>query len=84
MIKVIKQGYGVEDGEIYPRTFRIGETLSGALAESAVIEGWAREDNPEKKPSTNKALSGAPRNKQFSSSPVDQASQKKMWKKRKG
>ena len=74
MVRVIKPGYGVEDGKIYPRTFKVGEVLRGDLAASAVLEGWATEDSPEKKPELNKAIEGAPRNKNVSSSPAGQAS----------
>lgn len=39
--KVIKEFYGVIDGQIYPRMVLVGEIIHGDLAETALREKWA-------------------------------------------
>lgn len=41
-VVVVTEFFGVPDGLVYPRTFALGETVTGDLAEVAVREGWAK------------------------------------------
>ena len=80
--KVIEQFFGAADGEIYPRTFKVGEIISGDLAKSEIEAGRA-EAFDAKKPPTNKAIEPE-RNKHLSASPQGQASQSQTVKRSKG
>ena len=51
--KVKKTFSGVPDGEIYPIEFKIGDLVTGDLAEVAVNEGWAVPVSPPAKPFKN-------------------------------
>ncbi|MCW2195041.1 hypothetical protein AB7M45_007814 [Bradyrhizobium elkanii] len=46
--KVTKEFSGVEDGSVYPRQILVGEEVSGALAEAAIAEKWAKETRESK------------------------------------
>lgn len=81
---VIREFNGVEDGKIYPRSFKVGDTISGDLARAEVENGRAEwEGGDKKKPPANKALDGPDRNKQSSASQQARASRKKTAKKSK-
>jgi hypothetical protein len=43
MATVIKAFNGVEDGNVYPRLFEVGDEVEGDLARVAIEEGWAAE-----------------------------------------
>ena len=44
MEAVIKVPFkGVPDGKVYPKTFAIGDQITGNLARVAVEQGWAKE-----------------------------------------
>lgn len=45
MVRVTKSFPGVPDGEIYPKTFDVGDELTGNLARLAVIAGNAVDDS---------------------------------------
>ena len=61
MAKVVKQFPGVPDGEVYPRLFVPGDTVTGELATVALREGWAEDESAESM--AEKAIKAAPRNK---------------------
>ena len=41
-VKATKAFDAVPDGEIYPVSFKVGDELSGKIAEMAIGEGWAK------------------------------------------
>lgn len=45
---VTKEFPGVEDGQVHPRQILVGEEISGALAEAAIGEKWAKETKDSK------------------------------------
>lgn len=45
--KVTKAFDGVEGDAVYPRTYQVGEVVTGRLAEVAMREKWAEELKPE-------------------------------------
>lgn len=62
---VQKSFAGAPDGELHPRTFAVGDIITGELAVVAVREGWAVEQGeaaPER-PVGRKARGNAPENK---------------------
>lgn len=73
MAKVTVAFSGVPDGEVYPREFAPGDEVLGDLSVVAVGEGWATEEETDrksseeelkaKKPAENKAHKTAPENK---------------------
>lgn len=46
---------GAPDGEIYPKRFNVGDTVTGDLARVAVAEGWAKDEALEVAPPAPKA-----------------------------
>lgn len=52
-VKVIKQFDGVENGAIYPRTYKVGEIVTGRLAEVALAEKWGEEVKADQKQSSD-------------------------------
>lgn len=48
-VKVTKEFSGVENGEIYPRAYKVGEIVDGRLADVALAEGWGDEIKPDEK-----------------------------------
>lgn len=46
--RVTKEFPGVEDGTVYPRQILVGEEITGALAETAISEKWAKETRDSK------------------------------------
>nr|BDD44155.1 hypothetical protein 22 [bacterium] len=56
---------GVKDGEVYPVTFQPGDEVTGQLAEIAVKEGWAVQENQ----TQSNAQTNAPKNKAQSTAP---------------
>lgn len=42
-VKVTKAFDGVENGALHPRTYAVGEVISGRLAEVALAEKWGEE-----------------------------------------
>jgi hypothetical protein len=49
--KVTKAFDGVENGALYPRTYPVGEVVTGRLAEVALREKWAEEEKLDARPS---------------------------------
>lgn len=39
--RVVKNFKGVPEGDVYPREYGVGETVTGRLAEVALSEKWA-------------------------------------------
>lgn len=58
-MKLVKQFWGVPDGEIYPRLFDIGEECPVELRDAAIAEGALAEEKAERavrKPKAEKAV----------------------------
>lgn len=64
---------GAPDGELHPRAFAVGDTVTGDLAVVAVREKWAVEEKPEKVEVSErpgrKARGNAPENKDAGAAP---------------
>lgn len=59
-IKVTKPFKGVPDGEVHPRQFNPGDVVTGALAQVALDEKWAKDTSRDKAPAdTGPAAGGA-------------------------
>jgi hypothetical protein len=50
MAKVVKAFDGVADAQIHPKRFNVGDEVTGALADVAVREGWAKEEKAKPTP----------------------------------
>jgi hypothetical protein len=49
-VVVTKEFVGVPDGAVYGRPIQVGEELTGALAQLALREKWAKEKKADVKP----------------------------------
>lgn len=79
--KVTIEFKGVEDGKVYPRTIKVGETITGSLAQSAIASGHAVDLEKKSLSAPQNKMMPSPETKSGSASQPARASRRKTAKK---